>query len=429
ATNAAVGWYQFRLTYERPAGAPIPDTEAPEYLRNIVLSPLRVLVSDFTPAAFGVTTALAGDRFESGDEVTAELRAALFSGGPYGDADARITLTLNARPFVSSHPVSAPFTFGGPRLPPAPITIARADERLGPDGTLRRRFELPSDLGASAVFGRLTAEGAVRDDRGRYIASAASAEFVAVDRLVGLKARRWAFAASEEAEIDYIVVDPSGAPVPGTDVRLTIERLETQASRVRGAGNAYITQFVDEWVPVGECEGVSDTAASVCRFVPDTPGSYRVTAAIDDTEGRRHETMLDVWVTGPGRVVWRSDNDDTLEIVPETTELAVGDTARYLIKNPYPGAYALITVERYGVLEQRVERLEGSTPTIEIDIEPEHLPGFYLSVLVMSPRVEAPLPGLGEVDLGKPAFKIGYVAVPIEDPVKRIDVDVRAERE
>src|SRR5690606_19834521 len=135
------------------------------------------------------------------------------------------------------------------------------------------------------------------------------------------------------------------------------------------------------------------------------------------------------WVTGPGRVVWRSDNDDTLEIVPETTELAVGDTARYLIKNPYPGAYALITVERYGVLEQRVERLEGSTPTIEIDIEPEHLPGFYLSVLVMSPRVEAPLPGLGEVDLGKPAFKIGYVAVPIEDPVKRIDVDVRAERE
>src|SRR5690606_35472371 len=135
------------------------------------------------------------------------------------------------------------------------------------------------------------------------------------------------------------------------------------------------------------------------------------------------------WVTGPGRVVWRSDNDDTLEIVPETTELAVGDTARYLIKNPYPGAYALITVERYGVLEQRVERLEGSTPTIEIDIEPEHLPGFYLSVLVMSPRVEAPLPGLGEVDLGKPAFKIGYVAVPVEDPVKRIDVDVRAARD
>lgn len=428
ATNAAVGWYQFQLTYEREAGAPIPDTEAPEYLGNIVLQPLRVLVSDFTPAAFGVTTTLAGDRFESGDDVTAELRAALFSGGPYGDADARITLTLNPRPFVSPHPVSAAFTFGGP-VPPQPITVARAEARVGADGTLRRVLTLPPDLGARAVFGRLTAEGAVRDDRGRYIASSASAEFVAVDRLVGLKARRWLFTANEEAEIDYVVVDPSGAPAAGTDVAIAIERLETRAARVRGAGNAYITRFVEEWVPAGECAGVSGSTPSVCRFVPDAPGRYRATASIDDTEGRRHETVLDLWVAGAGHVVWHSANDDVLEIVPETTELSVGDTARYLIKNPYPGAYALITIERYGVLEQRVERLEGSTPTIEIDIEPKHLPGFYLSVLVISPRVEAPPPEPGEVDLGKPSFKIGYVSVPIEDPAKRIDVAVRAERE
>src|SRR5690606_1779852 len=131
---------------ESVGGAPIPETEAPGYLRNIVLRPLRVLVSDFTPAAFGVTTTLAGDRFESGDEVAAELRAALFSGGPYGDADARITLTLNPRPFVSPHPVSTAFTFGGP-VPPQPITVARAEERVGADGTLRRVFALPPDLG------------------------------------------------------------------------------------------------------------------------------------------------------------------------------------------------------------------------------------------------------------------------------------------
>ena len=60
---------------------------------------------------------------------------------------------------------------------------------------------------------------------------------------------------------------------------------------------------------------------------------------------------------------------------------------------------------------------------IELPIEKDLLPGVYFSVVVMSPRVEKPLGG-GKVDLGKPAFKIGYIKVPVKDPWKEIDVSI-----
>jgi uncharacterized protein YfaS (alpha-2-macroglobulin family) len=410
--TAAVGWYQFRLRARFAAGG-----------EEIERYPLRVLVSDFTPSPFGVTTTLNGDLFGVGDEITAEALAALFSGGPYIDAEARVTARIDGVAFTSTDPIAAPFRFDTWNRPQS-LTISQHVGRVDAEGRVVHSFAVPQEVGAQIPYGRVSVEGAVRDDRGRYVASTARARFLAFDRLVGLRSSRWVFTEDEPAEIEYVVVDERGVPVAGTAVRIDIRRLDTKAARVRGAGNAYLTQFVDEWVAAGTCNGVPATAPLACSFVPDAPGSYRATATIEDTAGRAHTTTLDLWVAGAGQVVWRDANDDALEIVPEKSTYAIGETARYLIKNPYPGARALVTVERYGTLAHWVQTLESSTPIIEFEVGAGFMPGFYLSVLVMSPRVEAPAPELGELDLGKPAFKLGYVAVQVEDPYKTIDVEV-----
>ncbi|HEY8522104.1 MAG TPA: MG2 domain-containing protein [Gammaproteobacteria bacterium] len=421
--NATVGWYQFVLHAPTNASADAAPDEA-----SITRTAMQALVSDFTPAAFGVTAALNGDLFRAGEEVEATGRATLFSGGPYTDAETRITARIDAAPFETSHPLASGFVFSSydrPRSVPLGEHVGRVDG----NGEVRQSFRIPEDIGREIVAGVLRAEAAVRDDRGRYVASRASARFVAVDRLVGLRSTRWVHRQGEPAELEYLVVDAAGAPAPGTEVAIEIERLETRAARVRGAGNAYLTQFVEEWVPAGACAGTSAATPSTCAFVPDAPGSYRLRAMVQDSAGRPHATTLHTWVVGAGHVVWSGENDDGLEIVPESDTYAIGDRARYLVKNPYPGALALVTVERYGVLERWVQTLEGSTPVIELEIKKDFMPGFYLSVLVMSPRVEAPPPEPGEVDLGKPAFKIGYLAVPVEDPYKKLDVEVRPDAE
>ncbi|MDH3999020.1 MAG: hypothetical protein OET90_09315, partial [Desulfuromonadales bacterium] len=158
------------------------------------------------------------------------------------------------------------------------------------------------------------------------------------------------------------------------------------------------------------------------------PGLHRITAAIVDTQGRPHQVSLTRWATGQGEVVWSNADGHGLQLTPEKKEYNVGDTARFLVQNPYPGAKALVTVERYGVLKQWVTTLEESTAVVEVEVEPDFMPGFYLSVSIASPRVEQPL-GEGQVDLGKPAFRIGYLAMPVHDPVKRIDVKVDCDGE
>lgn len=427
--TAAVGWYRFKLTAgfdaRTASGAQVEVDDDPWSPTRIVRYPMRVLVSDFTPASFAVTTRIDGDHFGADDAITVETRAALHSGGAYTDAEARITARLIPRRFVSSHPVASRFSFDAAdetRAVPQTLTIAQRIDQVDAEGRLRHEFVVPPEAASRIAHGRLEIEGAVRDDRGGYVAAAASANFVAVDRLAGLRTTRWVFQQGEPAEVEWLVVDRLGVPAAGADVEIAIERLETRASRVKGAGNAYLTRYVDEWIAAGECRGRSSEAPSACVFTPEAPGAYRLIASVEDDHGRVHRTMLRTWVAGRGHVVWSEGNDDALEIVPEAAEYAVGQSARFLIKNPYPGARALVTIERFGVLTQWVETLETSTPIIEFEVEEDFLPGFYLSVLVMSPRVEGPPPEVGELDLGKPAFKLGYVQVPVNDPAKRLDV-------
>ena len=411
--SAAVGWYQFRLTGGFGGRGPT------------VRVPLRVLVSDFTPSAFGVRTTVNGDLFEAGDEVTVDTRAELFSGGPYVDAETRVTAELTPKAFRSAHPLAAAFMFDT-GAQPSSLVLSQNTTRVDARGEARHSFRLADTLGAQVVHGTLRVEGAVRDDRGKYVAGTASAEFVAVDRLVGLRSTKWVFNEDEPATVQYVVVDGAGAPVAGTSVSVRIERLETKAARVRGVGTAYLTEFIDEWVQAGECSGESRDAPAECTFTPSDPGRYRVTATIRDTRDRPHATVLQTWVVGKGRLVWRGGNDDSLELVPEKTRYEIGDKARYLVQNPFPGAQALVTIERYGILKQWVQTLHGSTPVIEFAVEKHFMPGFYLSVLVMSPRVAMPPPEAGELDLGKPSFKLGYLAVPVADPYKEILVDVQS---
>jgi uncharacterized protein YfaS (alpha-2-macroglobulin family) len=409
--NAPVGWYQFRLSAN--------------YTDDYTWQPMHVLVSDFTPSPFKVSNSLNGDLFHPGDEVEVSSQASLHSGGAYTDAELRVTANLNRAYFSSKHPVANGFNFDSSWGSGTNRVFQKIDN-IGDQGKAGHTFKIEDQ---NIVYGRLTVESAVRDDRGKYIAASSSAEYLGVDRLVGLKRTKWVYEQDKPARIQYIVVDPRGTPVLGTDVDIKIEHLETKSSKVKGAGNTYITNYIDEWHPAGTCSGRSTTEPVDCEFTPEKAGSYRMTATIKDTKGAAHITKISAWVVGKGRVIWHQPNDNSLQIIPEQTEYKIGDTARYLIKNPYPGAQALVSIERYGVLKSWVQTLEGSTPLIEFEVERDFMPGFYFSVTVVSPRVDAPMPEMGQIDLGKPAFKTGYIEVPVNDPYKQIDITVSTEEE
>lgn len=412
--NGAVGWYRFILS---------ADFSKNEW------EPMRVLVSDFTPSPFRVSTDLNGKSFATGDTVEIVSEAKLHAGGPYTGAAASVTASLAVQPFVPDNPQTKGFEFAVAELAdggmPEVQTLYETQGNLDDKGVIASSFNIAE---TSVWYGKLTVESSVQDDRGKSIANRISAPCFGRDRFVGILQQDWTLQQGREAEVQLVVVDRDGRIVPGVPVTVKTEYEKTMGARVKGAGDEYLTEYEHTWEIEQELNGVSGDGPLKLAFTPAHAGSLRLTAVIEDSQGRSHSTAIGRWVTGRGVVLWESIPGNLLNVYPEKNSYNVGETARFLVQNPFPGAHALITVERFGVIQRWSKVFHNSSEIVEIPVLPDYLPGFYVSVMVTSPRVEKP-PGPQGEDLGKPAYRMGYVKIPVKDPYKELVVDITPEKE
>lgn len=403
-----VGWYEFNLSSS---------------FTKETWQPLRVLVSDFTPASYHVSTEVDKKSYLQGETAKVETSAKLHAGGPFSEAQTRVNATLANNTLSFDIPALQGFLFGqGEHIDGK--ELYEVEDATDANGEYKTSFTINGD---SLVYGNITFESSVQDDRGKYVAGSVTTPYFGRDRFIGLKQEDWLLTKNKPAKLELAVVSHAGKIVSGVPVNVKFEYQETKAAKVKGAGNAYTTQYTEEWVPVSECNVTSVEAVSTCDFTPNKAGNFRFVATIKDSKDREHSTTLDRWAFGDDFVLWNTDTGNSLPIDAEQSTYSPGETAKYLVKNPFPGAKALVTMERYGILKSWIVTLKNSTETIEVPVTPDLVPGFYLSVTVMSPRVDKPVEN--QVDLGKPSFKIGYATTNVKDAVKELVVKVSPERE
>jgi len=420
--NAPVGWYQFRVNanFLKDSQKNARAEEDGEVRGGI--SSHRVLVTDFTPAPFRPENDIDRDLYRFGEKIILNSRARLHSGGPFADAKTRVNVSLMGGVFrPEKNPLAARYqyecqgSYANNRE-----TVFEKEEVLNAQGDLKN--EIPVAV-SRVQCGRLIVTSDISDDRGKYYSAVKSAKYYAVDRFIGLRKEKFFFEANQDAEIGYIVVDTRGQPLKNIPVDLDIQRMDIKKVRVKGSGNAYLEETKTEWTRVAICDKPTTEKGDLCKFRPAVAGTYKVIAKVKDAQGRENQNTEWLYVAGKDVVVWDSNENAALAIIPEKADPKVGEIARYLVQNPYPGAEALISIERYGVLKSWTQKFETSTPVIEVPITEDMLPGAHLSVTVFSPRVAKPL-GENQVDLGKPAFRMGYLQIVPQNPVKKIDVKV-----
>ena len=200
--------------------------------------------------------------------------ARLHAGGPYADAGDRVTAQLTPTSFVSKNALAKEFDFDTWSGDSETQTLHQSEENLDSAGDLTTQFTLDEPR---VLYGRLRVESAVRDDRGKFVAGEASARFVGRTRFVGLRQPDWILQKGKAATIEALVVDEYGEPVAGTPVTLKVRVRVTTASRVKGAGNAYLTHYEHSWVDVGDFDLTPGKDPSTASFVPDRPGLYEIT--------------------------------------------------------------------------------------------------------------------------------------------------------
>ncbi|MBR1778252.1 MAG: hypothetical protein IJ752_06690 [Alphaproteobacteria bacterium] len=402
--QAPSGWYHAALHY-----------------KTGTLYPMKFLVSDFTPAPFKSATEVNGKAFKAEDKVRLNSQASLFSGGAFAGAKMRQNAVLSFVPFNLELPRGQkPFIFTGKmdEKDYAPETLFAQEAVSDEKGEAVSEISLPK---SGKAFGKIRFETKVFDDSGRSVSSFASADYFAVNRLVGLRRSEKEAIAGKPAEFEFVVADPEKRLIAGVPVTLSFARTENKLVREKSAGNAYLMKYVSQEQKVGECMGISAVEPQKCSFVPDKSGLYLATAAMDG-----HSAQIWFYVEGPDYVPWASD-ENKLKMTPDKNDYKVGDEILLTVENPMPGAQALVTVERYGVLDSFVRPLENSVEQIKIPVTSEFFPGVYVSVSVFSPRADKPVEGT--VDLGKPAQWTGYLKVPVLDDSRRITVSVEPEKQ
>ena len=400
-TAAAVGWYTFTLKAN---------------FSQESWEPLRVLISDFTPAPFAVTNEIQGALFRASDRVTVRTEARLHAGGPYADAPARMTARLVSSSLTPKDPALKDFVFS---VPSGDHLINQREERLDAKGDLVSVFDL---TGSDLAHGELLVESAVQDDRGKFVTSLAKARYVGRTRFVGIAQGDWILSSGKTSVVKALVIDENGQRIQGEKIRLQVEYEDTKVARVKSAGNVYTNRYENTWVAIQTCDLTSGIEPTLCEFTPTKPGRYRCTATVQDSSKREHTSSIERWGTGSGDLVWQTGTNNQLQIIPERDTYKIGETARFMIQNPCPAAHALLTVERYGVQRSWNQTITEPSAIIEVPVTNDHLPGFFFSATLMSPRVAKPIEG--NVDLGKPSFRMGYARITVDDPVKQLGVTV-----
>jgi uncharacterized protein YfaS (alpha-2-macroglobulin family) len=156
---------------------------------------------------------------------------------------------------------------------------------------------------------------------------------------------------------------------------------------------------------------------------------YVIEAKVSDEKGRKQTTRTSFYVVGGGFVSWQRNDTDRIDLVADKALYDIGETAKILVKSPYPEAEALLTTEREGVLTTRRVTLEGAASTLSIPIDESMVPNVYVGLLLVRGRV----PGESGIetgeDPGRPAVRVGYTALKVEKKSKRLAVKITPDAE
>jgi uncharacterized protein YfaS (alpha-2-macroglobulin family) len=430
------------------------DTPSP-YLDNRVPYGKSVhgsfLVAAYRRPDFRVDVTLKGDRAIAGDPLKGVITARYLFGAPMGTRPVKWTFTRfpmwSAPPAVYDKFPDERWDFVGWS---DRSDITSQNEVSKDDGTLTKAGELPLSLTPPANAGvpyMYALEGDVEDVSRQHIANRASLLVHPASWYIGVLRPKYFLQQKDGLKTQIVTVAPDGQVVPG--VAVTVKLTQTQWNSVRrGESNGFYTWDTEKKeVLVGTWTITSASEPVPLEVALPNGGYFTVEATAQDTGTRFTSTRTSFYALGDGYTAWARFDHNRIDLVPERRTYKPGETARIMIQSPWEQATALVTTEREGIRSHKQFALTSTQQSISIPISEEDIPNVFVSVLLVKGRSEASAPitqdptatkpgayrGPNVIedpsDPGKPAFRLGYVQLGVEDASKRLAVTLRADKQ
>jgi uncharacterized protein YfaS (alpha-2-macroglobulin family) len=384
----------------------------------------KFTVEEFRPASFEVKVKSKKDNPRPGERLAFELESKYLFGSPV--ADAKVEWGLRRRAHSLSFKSFEQFTFSAnPRAwwwyerdDDYGEFIADGDGTTNAAGKLTiaardsaKKFEGPVDY-------ILTANVTDSSDQTMGKSVVITAHKTAF--YLGLHANEYVQAVGMPFGVNVVALAPDGKQV-ATKAKLSF--IQTKRTCV--------------WTDVGprgayKCDGKEftmlerdiDLAAAGShteRIYPKEPGDYIVKVEAKDARGNTVVAASELWVIGKGEAFWSGDEGDRMSLVASKQSYLPGETARLVAMTNIHQPTALITIERDGIIDARVKKLDSAAEGVELVIADAWAPNVFASVAMVSGRH-------GDGDKNRPMFKMGVAELKVSSAHKQLDVAVSLER-
>ena len=384
-------------------------------------------VAEFRRPKMRVVVQPAAAQLVAGDALTATVQGALLAGGAMAGAPLRYVVRGER---ASSRPAGRrweefevlPLAPGGEEEERPNELLAQGSGTLDAGGAATLRLERTASLASWPV--RAEVEVEVEDVDRQRAAARAAVDILPGEFFVGVRRPPTFGEAAKGVRAEVVAVTAAGEPVPGVQLTVQLVRRHWESVRRREVSGRYVFESrpVDTPVATATLRTAEEPVGTV--LAAEGGGEYALIVEGRDRRGNRLLAATWFYLLGPGYTPWRLDRENLLELVPEADRVAPGETARILVKSPWPRATGLVTVERAGVVEARLVELEGSMPVVEVPIRAQYAPNIFISVVMLRGRMDAAADP-ERIDPGRPAYRVGVCEIKVPARDRRLQVTVR----
>lgn len=274
---------------------------------------------------------------------------------------------------------------------------------------------------------RYTFEAEVEDVSRQRIANRASIVAHPASFYIGLEHEDYFVNTSAGTTFGVVTAGLDGQAVAGTSVALELVKVQWNSVRIAEGDGFYRWETTRTETPAGTWTVTTAAQPVTVRVPVPEGGAYVMRATARDAAGRTTRTEKQFYGLGEGYTAWQRFDHNRITLTPEQQTWKPGDRARIMIESPWESATALLTVEREGIRSHRRFTLTSTQQTVEVPISEDDIPNVYVSVLLIRGRTSNDF-GADGSDPGKPAFRLGYTELKVEDAAKRLAVTVSADR-
>jgi uncharacterized protein YfaS (alpha-2-macroglobulin family) len=382
-------------------------------------------VQEFRRPEFEVTaTADAGPHFV-GASASVAVRASYFAGGALPGAD--LVWNVTSTPSEFTPPNRDDFTFGiwvpwweSHGYAPIASTESQTKTLAGrTDAAGRHRLQVAFERVEPPRATTVKAEATVTDVNRQAWTASTSLLVHAADVYVGLKSERMFVQKGEPLRFDAVAVDVAGAAVPRRPIEVRAERLDWEQE----AG-----EWKEKAADPQTCAVTSAADAVHCTFETKEGGTYRITAVVTDTQGRRNQTEVRRWVAGGKMPPRREVEQEAVTLIPSRKDFRAGDTAEILVLSPFSPAEGVLTLRRSGIFRTERFSMTGASHTLRLKLEEAWTPNVHIQIDLVGASARtsdgAPAAKLPP----RPAFAKGELNLELPPVARTLGVKVAAQQ-